>query len=80
MIGYAALVPGRMSRWRAIRDKAVEAMPLIYGGTLMLIAAAFIEAYWSSTVWPPGHFKFAIGGGLWLLTLAYFAFMGRRES
>ncbi len=79
MIGMAALAPGRKTRWHAIRDRTLDAMPLVYGGTAMLVAAAFVEAFWSSTTWPPINFKIAIGLFLWLVTLLYFALMGRRE-
>ncbi len=80
MIGMAALAPGRQSRWSAIRTRAREAMPLVYGGTAMLVAAAFIEAFWSSTTWPAANVKFATGAACWILTIGYFAFMGRNET
>jgi len=79
MLGYGAIAPGRKRRWDAIRDQAIDAMPLIYGATAMLIAAAFIEAFWSSTTWPPIGVKYAIGSFLWLLLGLYFALMGRHE-
>ena len=80
MIGMGAVAPGRRSRWHAIRDRALASMPLVYGGTAMLVAAAFVEAFWSSTTWPPIELKYAVGITLWVLTIAYFVFMGRRES
>ena len=79
MIGMAALAPGRKTRWHAIRDRTLEAMPLVYGGTGMLLAAAFVEAFWSSTTWPPIDFKIVVGLFLWLITILYFAVMGRSE-
>jgi uncharacterized membrane protein SpoIIM required for sporulation len=80
MLGYGALAPGRKSRWHAIRDQAIAAVPLIYGGSVMLVAAAFIEAFWSSTTWPPVQTKYLVGSFLWFLHGIYFAFMGRNES
>jgi len=80
MIGFAGLAPGRKTRWRAIRDQALDAMPLVYGGTGMLVAAAFVEAFWSSTTWSPIGLKITIGVVLWILTGAYFGLMGRNES
>jgi len=79
-LGYAAIAPGRKRRWHAIRDQAVNGMPLVYGGTLMLVAAAFVEAYWSSTTWPPASLKYSVGLFLWLLHGLYFALLGHRES
>lgn len=80
MIGYGALAPGRMTRWQAIRSRAMSGLPLVYGGTLMLVAAAFVEAFWSSTVWPPLSFKYSVGAFLWLVHGLYFFLMGRNES
>ena len=80
MVGMAALAPGRKTRWHAIRDRTLAAMPLVYGGTVMLVAAAFVEAFWSSTTWPPINLKFVVGLFLWLVTILYFALLGRRES
>lgn len=80
MMGYAAIAPGSRSRWHAIRDRAVEGLPLVVGGTLMLVAAAFVEAFWSSTTWPSASIKYAVGGVLWLSVGLYFWLFGRHES
>jgi uncharacterized membrane protein SpoIIM required for sporulation len=79
MMGMAGLAPGRKKRWHAIRDRARDALPLVYGGAGMLVLAAFVEAFWSSTTWPPASFKYAVGVLLWLLTILYFWLMGRHE-
>ncbi len=79
MLGFAALAPGRKKRWHAIADRARDALPLVYGGTGMLVLAAFVEAFWSSTTWPPLITKYIVGAALWALTLIYLAFMGRNE-
>ena len=79
MLGMAGLAPGRKKRWHAIRDRARDALPLVYGGTSMLVLAAFVEAFWSSTTWPPASFKYAVGAMLWVLTVLYFWMMGRNE-
>lgn len=80
MLGYGAIAPGRKNRWHAIRDQAISGMPLVYGGGLMLVAAAFVEAFWSSTTWPPLMLKYVVGGALWILVGLYFGLMGRNES
>ena len=79
MIGHGGIAPGRKKRWHAVRDQAVAGLPIIYGGTTMLILAAFIEAFWSSTTWPPVELKYAVGIALWVLLGLYFALMGRNE-
>lgn len=80
MIGYGAIAPGRRRRWHAIRERAKDALPLVYGGTTMLLLAAFVEAFWSSTSWPPVSTKIVVGSALWLLHIIYFLYMGRSES
>lgn len=80
MLGYSAIAPGRKRRWHAIRDEAVASMPLVYGATAMLIGAAFVEAYWSSTTWPPPWVKYGVGIAGWAALSLYFAVFGRHES
>ena len=79
-IGFRAIAPGRKRRWDAIRDAARDVLPLVYGGTMLSLLAAFIEAFWSSTTWPPAWLKYAAGLSLWLLTYAYLLLMGRDET
>lgn len=79
MLGFGAIAPGRAKRWRAVRDRAVDSMPLIYGATVMLVGAAFVEAFWSSTTWPPIAAKYVAGSILWLILIVYFAVLGRES-
>ena len=46
----------------------------------MLLVAAFVEAFWSSTSWPPAGVKYAVGAVLWAFVYAYLLVMGRNES
>ncbi|HNP63426.1 MAG TPA: stage II sporulation protein M [Woeseiaceae bacterium] len=77
MIGYGGIAPGRKKRWHAIRDQATAGMPLVYGGALMLVVAAFIEAFWSSSTWPPLTVKYGVGLSLWVALALYFMLLGR---
>lgn len=79
-LGHRAISPGRQRRWEAVASQARAGVPLIYGSSLMLIVAAFIEAFWSSTTWPPVEVKYAVGLLFWLLLGGYFLAMGRRGS
>ncbi len=79
-IGAAAIAPGQKGRWHAIRDAAREVLPLVYGGTVLLVGAAFVEAFWSSTTWPPPVMKYSVGIALWILTFSYLLLMGRDET
>lgn len=80
MIGAGAIAPQQLRRWDAIRERAHEALPLVYGGTAMLLAAAFVEAFWSSTTWPSFTVKVSVGISLWVLLGLYFFLVGRDES
>lgn len=77
-LGLAILDPGDLKRTDAIRLAGREAIIIVYGSALMLVIAAFIEAFWSSsqTLTLPIKLTF---GAFWALALClYFAFSGRR--
>ena len=79
-LGYGLVAPGRLRRGDALRLAAREALPLVIGAACMLVLAAAIEAFWSprTEIAPP--VKYAVGALLWLVTLAYFSFMGRGRA
>jgi len=76
-LGMALLVPGRLPRSEALRLAARAAVGLAGGGAMLLLLAAFIEAYWSPTILAVPVLKYAIGILLWLLLLAYLCLAGR---
>lgn len=76
-LGQALIAPGRRSRSEALRQAAAISVRLVAGAMLMLLLAAFIEAYWSSMTYPAPALKFAVGAALWLLVLLYFCLAGR---
>ncbi|WP_213875137.1 stage II sporulation protein M [Pseudomonas sp. dw_358] len=78
-LGGALLAPGPLARSEALRHSARKAMQLVYGAVVLLLIAAFIEAYWSSITTLPASVKYAVGAGLWLLVLSYLSLAGRRR-
>lgn len=76
-LGQSLLFPGPLSRLDSLRSRAPEALKLMVGAALMLVCAAFIEAFWSSNSLAP-TLKFQVGGALWVLLIIYFLFAGRR--
>ncbi len=78
-LGYAILNPGGLSRLDALRQAGRDVVPMIYGIVLMLIIAAFLEAFWSSSATLPVAVKYSVGAVLWALVLIY-AFSGRRHE
>lgn len=79
-VGYALIAPGNRSRLSALKGSARVAVRMLCGAAALTFCAAFVEAFWSPLSSVPAAIKYAVGGGLWLLLLAYFLFAGRRSA
>ncbi|WP_308365043.1 MULTISPECIES: stage II sporulation protein M [unclassified Microbulbifer] len=79
-LGQSLIDPGRHRRLVALRLASVEAMKIMYGTFAMLVIAAFLEAFWSSSTQLGIGIKLGVGAALWLLVIAYFALAGRGEA
>ncbi|MDJ0621615.1 MAG: stage II sporulation protein M [Desulfocapsaceae bacterium] len=78
LLGYSLLVPGRYRRRDALRMTAPVALKLVMGGALMLVVAAFIEAFWSSSGFS-ANVKFSVAAVLWSMVALYLFLAGRRS-
>ena len=76
-LGLALLAPGRLRRVDALVQAGRVGARLCLGILAMLVFAAFVEAFWSSTGSIPAPVKFGVGGLLWALVLAWLALGGR---
>jgi uncharacterized membrane protein SpoIIM required for sporulation len=76
LMGRAVVAPGQEGRLEALKQNALEALQLVMGAALMLVAAAFIEAFWSSSSHAP-NVKYSVSALLWLMVILYLGFMGR---
>ncbi len=76
-LGYALLAPGRHTRLRALQRAAADAVLLLYLVIAMLVIAAALEAFWSSSQWVMPWVKYSVGGACWVLVLAYLGWQGR---
>ncbi len=76
-LGYALLAPGNYSRIEALKRASKVAIQLVYGVIIMLVIAAFIEAFWSSNNILMPWQKYLVGGFLWMLVIGYLVFSGR---
>jgi uncharacterized membrane protein SpoIIM required for sporulation len=65
--GLSLLAPGRRRRGEALRHAAWIGARLAMGAFAMLVAAAFIEAYWSSIAALPNVVKYSSGAAVWVL-------------
>jgi len=66
-LGASILIPGSYSRLLAIRLAARSSIKLMYGAFIMLLIAAFLEAFWSSSTTVSNTMKYGVGAFLWLL-------------
>ncbi len=78
-IGLALVHPGRLPRVAAMREAGKRALPVLLGSTMMLIAAAAIEGFWSGSS-VPALMKHTAGILGWVIFTVYFIFAGRRTA
>jgi uncharacterized membrane protein SpoIIM required for sporulation len=79
-IGHALIAPGRMRRRAALVLATEETATLLYGITVMLVAAAGVEAFWSSATWIPAGVKYAVAAVCWTAVFLYFTRQGRHAG
>ncbi len=77
-LGLSVLAPGRLSRRQALREGARRSVVVLFGAAVMLVVAAFLEAFWSSSESVPMAAKFVTGGLFWGFVLGAFALGGDR--
>ncbi len=77
MLGWAIISPGVYTRKQALVNAGRSAVQLVYGAFFLLVIAAFVEAFWSSTHMVSANTKYWVGGFFWLLIICYFTFLGR---
>jgi uncharacterized membrane protein SpoIIM required for sporulation len=76
-LGHAMLAPGRLTRTGALMQAARDTSPVVFAFFVMLLAAAALEAFWSSAGWIAPAVKYGVGAGCWLMVLAYLGLQGR---
>ena len=72
------IAPGRYSRSDALKLAGRESFELVLGAALMLVVAAFIEAFWSPASWTPITVKYLVAGFFWLTVSLYLGLAGRQ--
>jgi uncharacterized membrane protein SpoIIM required for sporulation len=76
-LSRALVAPGGLPRRTALTEAARDAVRIMYGVTAMLLIAAFIEAFWSSSRWLTPEVKYGAAAILWTAVACYFLFQGR---
>ncbi len=79
ILARAVVAPGNYTRSDALKKNAPTALIIMLGASIMLLIAAFIEAFWSSTGF---HFtvKYPVAAVLWGFVIVYLGFAGRRKA
>jgi len=70
-LGLDLVAPGRRRRRDALVHAGRIGARLCLGVAAMLLLAAFVEAFWSSTQSLPAWLKYAVSAALWLLVLGW---------
>lgn len=79
-LGWSILNPGNLTRLESLKNASQTAIKLIYGVIIMLVIAAFIEAFWSSNnAFAPWQ-KYGVGAVLWLVVISYLTLSGRTRE
>lgn len=76
-IGLRLLAPGRQRRIDALAEGGRRGALLCAGAFVMLILAAFVEAFWSSIGWMPAAVKFSVAAVLWTIVAVWLLRGGR---
>ncbi|MEM1065215.1 MAG: stage II sporulation protein M [Pseudomonadota bacterium] len=78
-LGAAVLFPGQMARADALRHAGRDALKLALIAALMLLAAAFLEGFGRQLIQDIST-RYAVGWGVGLMWLAWFALAGRART
>ncbi len=74
-----ALIHSQDRTWLdSLLTRGREAVQIAFGAAVMLIVAAFIEAFWSPAP-IPAIYKYVVGASMWLLVFLYLGFAGRNQ-
>ncbi len=79
VLAMAIFAPGRKTLSAALVQAGRESVVLVSGAAMMLVIAAFIEAFWSSSATIPAAVKYGVAAMLWSLVIWFLAFSGKRR-
>jgi uncharacterized membrane protein SpoIIM required for sporulation len=77
-IGHSLLAPGRLTRVAALVKATEESAIILYGVVVMLLIAAALEAFWSSSSVLPAGVKYAVAAACWTSVIGYLVIQGHR--
>lgn len=71
VIGKHLISPGQFSRIESLKRAGKRTFPVVLGCFILLLFAAFVEAFWSSSRTIPNEVKYVVGGLCWLWVLLF---------
>lgn len=77
LIAKPIFSPGNLRRGDALKLIGKDCIQLVMGAALMLVIAAFIEAFWSPSSFVAANMKYLIAAVLWAIVIFYLMFAGR---
>ncbi|WP_028582523.1 stage II sporulation protein M [Desulfogranum japonicum] len=77
MVGAGLLFPGEYRRLDSLKRIAPRSLTLVMGAMILLIVAAIVEAFWSSSGMPV-VVKYWVSACNWIVVSCYLALAGRR--
>lgn len=78
-LGWALVAPGPYRRLDALQQTARRVLPVISGILMLLVVAAFIEAFWSARDILP-TIKYSVGIACWWLVISFLLLGGRHAN
>lgn len=79
-LGLRLVAPGRLRRIDALVEGGRRGALIAAGVFVMLVVAAFIEAFWSSIGWMPAWIKYTVAAVLWAGVHAWLLLGGRGHA
>jgi uncharacterized membrane protein SpoIIM required for sporulation len=80
VIGKHLIAPGQYSRIESLKMAGKRTFPVILGCFILLLLAAFVEAFWSSSRIVPNEVKYVVGGLCWLWMLLFVFKRGKHAA
>jgi len=78
-LGWSVVAPGDRTRLASLQNAAREVVVIMFGAAVMLLMAAGIEAYWSSSSLS-ATVKRSIGAVMFVLVMLYMVLVGRGQK
>jgi uncharacterized membrane protein SpoIIM required for sporulation len=80
ILGLSLLAPKSLPRKQSLIQAGKRTLPILVGASLMVVLAAFFEAFWSAQTNVTPLVKYIVGGSCWSLMTLWFVLAGRSHE